>query len=111
MPFFMVLAKRPISLQKKGPKDRYQESIRAAARQILNDTESLSLQGDLYIRILWFHSQQTSQDVDNIIKPVVDSLKSIVFEDDARISQCLVVRIDVRRGDFALPTRNVPRSV
>jgi hypothetical protein len=111
MPFFMVLAKRPISLQKKGPKDRYQESIRAAARQILNDTESLSLQGDLYIRILWFHSQQTSQDVDNIIKPIVDSLKSIVFEDDARISQCLVVRIDVRRGDFALPTRNVPTEV
>ena len=40
------------------------------------------LQGELSVRIVFYFSGQTSIDVDNIIKPIVDSLKGIVFEDD-----------------------------
>jgi hypothetical protein len=52
------------------------------------------LVGPLYARIVWFHKDRTSQDVDNIAKRILDALKGIVFDDDASISHCLAARID-----------------
>ena len=39
------------------------------------------LGGDLYCRITWFHAVKTTQDVDNIAKIILDSLKGVVFTD------------------------------
>ncbi len=50
--------------------------------------------GPLYARILWFHKDRTTQDVDNIAKRILDSLKGLVFDDDSAISHCLAARID-----------------
>ena len=35
--------------------------------------------------------------MDNIIKPIVDALKGIIYKDDSLISQCLSVRIDLEK--------------
>ena len=51
----------------------------------------------LYIRIVWFARIKGGPDVDNIIKPIVDALKGIIYTDDALISQCLSVRIDLEK--------------
>lgn len=59
--------------------------------------ENELLRGRLYARINWFHGEPTTQDVDNIVKPILDSLKSIVFVDDSQIGECHVTRIDLSR--------------
>lgn len=51
--------------------------------------------GRLYIQIIWFARKKGGPDIDNIIKPIVDELKGIVYQDDSLISQCLSVRIDL----------------
>lgn len=43
------------------------------------------LQGELSVRIVFYFSGETSIDVDNIIKPIVDSLKGLVFQDDRTV--------------------------
>ena len=85
----MVVARRPISAN-KPPNPRYTEALREMARS--RQPEILS--GPLYARILWFHKDPTTQDVDNIAKRILDSLKGLVFEDDGVISHCLAARID-----------------
>jgi hypothetical protein len=59
---------------------------------------------------LWFHRHQTSQDVDNIIKPILDALKGTVFEDDVQVAQCVVTRIDLTR-DYSLSDANIRNDV
>ncbi len=107
----MLLARRPVSLQKKGPKDRYQEEIRVIAEKIIEDTQRNLLEGDLYVRIVWFHAERATIDVDNIIKPLLDALKGIIYDDDARVSQCLATRVNTQRGDYILSTRNISSDV
>lgn len=85
----MVVARRPISAN-KGPNPRYTEALREAARS----KQPKLLNSPLYARILWFHKDPTTQDVDNIAKRVLDSLKGFVFDDDGAISHFLAARID-----------------
>lgn len=87
--FTIVLARRPISAN-KGPNARYTEALKQAARS----KNPKITQGSLYARILWFHKEPTTQDVDNIAKRILDSLKGEVFSDDAVVSHCPAARID-----------------
>jgi crossover junction endodeoxyribonuclease RusA len=41
----------------------------------------------LSVFICYFHTGQTSIDIDNIIKPIVDSLKGVIFRDDNLVEQ------------------------
>ncbi len=40
------------------------------------------MQGELSARIIYFFTDSTNRDVDNIIKPILDALKGLVFVDD-----------------------------
>lgn len=62
------------------------------------------MDGPLYARIIWFHKYQTTQDVDNIAKRILDSLKDIIYRDDYAITHCLAARVDAAGNyDFAGP--------
>ena len=87
--FTMIVARRPISAN-KGPNPRYAEALREIARS----KQPKVLNGPLYARILWFHKDWTTQDIDNIVKRILDSLKGLVFDDDGTISHFLAARID-----------------
>ena len=80
----MVLARRPISAN-KGPNPRYAK----APREIARSKQANVSNGPLCARILWFHKDPTTQDVDNIAKRILDSLKGLVFADDGAISHFL----------------------
>ncbi|MDQ3815140.1 MAG: RusA family crossover junction endodeoxyribonuclease [Armatimonadota bacterium] len=93
MTFAMAIARRPASL--KNANQKYKEAIRQAAQARMG--QSPPLQGSLYVRIVWFHAVKTTQDVDNIVKPILDALKGVVFADDFQVAQCLAVRIDTNK--------------
>ena len=98
----MLLPRRPVSAQ-GGPNKKYREALAQAASAKMQSGATL---GSLYARIIWFHRQKTSQDIDNIVKPIFDSLKGIVFKDDFQIAQYLATRIDLNKS-FVLSDRDI----
>src|SRR4051794_21518749 len=73
--FSMVLAEKPLSVNRGRPSPRYTQRIQTAAL-----THGAQLQhGLLYARIVWFQRQRTEGDVDNIAKLILDSLKGVVL--------------------------------
>ena len=107
MIFAMALAIKPVSAQKRGKKTRYQHSLRNAAMSQVGKAKTSMLDGELYARITYFHAQKTELDVDNIPKPILDALIGIVYDDDNRISQCLITRVSqkdyILEEDYFLP--------
>ena len=93
-PFVLVSARRPASLGSKG-RQLFQASFRAEAEGRFAGREPL--QGDLYVRIVWFHRTPTTQDVDNIAKNILDALKGVAFADDVAVVQCLTYKVDTSR--------------
>ncbi len=81
---------RPQSLQKRGSKENYTQRIRDAAI-IAAPYPNRSKRIDIEI---WFHSPSVSRaDVDNIIKPVLDALIGIVYEDDRQVRSVRAVAL------------------
>jgi hypothetical protein len=97
-PFYMVVAVKPKSLQGKG-----ESLLRYVARLGEEAAKwhagALSSPACLYARVLWVHTYphrnaSTCPDVDNIVKPVLDALKGLVYRDD-----CQVLRVTSTRWD------------
>ena len=80
---------RPQSFQKKRLV-RYKERIQQAARSIVPRvlrTPRIDVE-------IWFHAYTSLRaDVDNVIKPILDALKGIVYEDDRQVRSVRVVAL------------------
>jgi Holliday junction resolvase RusA-like endonuclease len=74
MTFAPALAIKPISAQKRGKKQRFQQTIREAAEKYISESKPLFVTGKLYVRLIWFHALKPDLDVDNIAKPILDAL-------------------------------------
>ncbi len=81
---FFIFGK-PRTPQRKSRKT-WQTSVRYAARAHWPADQSMLL-GELSAGIVYFFAENTALDVDNIIKPILDSLKELVYEDDSTIFQ------------------------
>ncbi|HXQ67998.1 MAG TPA: RusA family crossover junction endodeoxyribonuclease [Alphaproteobacteria bacterium] len=51
--------------------------------------------------IIYFHVGDTDLDVDNIVKPILDSLENVVYVNDRLVSQVLVRKTE-RAGDLEI---------
>lgn len=87
-PLDFVVQGFPRTSQTKSSKSRqvWREAIRVAAAAAQPSGADL-LQGELSAQIVYFYTDSTSLDVDNIIKPILDALTGLVFEDDSTIFQ------------------------
>lgn len=106
-PFRLVLDRRPISLQGNGVQ-KFKAAISGAARTAFGDRPPM--RGPLYVRIVWFHRERTTQDVDNIAKPILDSLEGVVFEKDVAVQRCAIEKVFL--GDeYELVSRDAPPEI
>jgi Holliday junction resolvase RusA-like endonuclease len=91
---FVVLGP-PISNQSPGPKlDTWRETVETEARSQWNNP---ILNGKLKAILINFHlTDKPSVDVDNMSKPILDAMQSVVYNDDRQIRQIEIshVRID-----------------
>ena len=87
----------PVS-QQSSPrsKQQYQTAVaKAASNSVVN-----TIKGDerIKIEIDWFsEGSQNKPDVDNIIKPILDALKGIVFVDDNQVDSIVARKHDILR--------------
>ena len=81
---FAVIGK-PVSLRSRKTKQLWQSLVAEAAQERLGKT--FRLDGKLDMQIDWFSRKyQNTADVDNILKPIVDALKNIIYVDDNQVS-------------------------
>jgi hypothetical protein len=69
---------------------RWRERVSRAARERLQEEGGPTNQ-DVAVLVIYFYQGETSLDVDNIAKSLLDGLKGVLFRDDQQVSE-LVVR-------------------
>ncbi|WP_119388916.1 RusA family crossover junction endodeoxyribonuclease [Taklimakanibacter lacteus] len=81
--FDFVVRGTPRTPQTKSPKARadWKERVKIAAASAW-PAAALPMRGELSARIAYFFTGSTDLDVDNIIKPILDSLEGLAFDDD-----------------------------
>jgi hypothetical protein len=99
-----VVDRQPPSAQ-KGHNGRFEAEVGVAARTALGPTFSL-FSGPIYVRITWFRHKRSGPDLDNIPKRIIDGMKGVVFDDDHRVVQCILNRIDTQL-DYTISDQHV----
>lgn len=103
--FAMVVALKPLSVNRGRPSPRYTSQIQVAALA----QGARILTGCLYARITWFQLHKSPGDVDNIAKRILDSLVGVVIQDDDDIVRCLIQKtVADSTGRFALRSAGAP---
>lgn len=109
MAFEFVTTRKPVSVNRKNskrgkePKSVFIEALRRDAQQAYQGMPLL--QGSLYARIIWFHLDQPG-DPDNIIKPILDALQTVVYDDDSLIAKIATERCNLRTEVLTLASRS-----
>lgn len=73
---------------------RWRERVGQAARERLAE-EAGSVDRDVAVLIIYFYQGETTLDVDNIAKSLLDGLKGVWFRDDRQVSE-----LRVRKSPF-----------
>jgi len=93
-PVAFVLETRPKSAQSKGKKEKYSAQFSDAAKKLILTSPHFA-SGDLYLRVVYLFRGSFRIDVDNILKPIADAMRSVVYKDDASIVKCCAHRVDI----------------
>jgi hypothetical protein len=85
-----IVAGAPRSAKAKpGSRRRWREKGSRAARERL-ETEGEPTDQDITVLIIYFYQGETTLDVDNIAKSLLDGLKGVLFRDDRQVSEILI---------------------
>jgi hypothetical protein len=68
---------------------RWREKVARAARERL-EQEGEPTDQDVAVVIIYFYQGETTLDVDNIAKSLLDDLKGVLFRDDRQVSELLI---------------------
>ena len=75
----------------------WQAKVRAAAGAAWPVSRAV-LEQEIAVLVVYFYRGATALDVDNMAKPILDSLSGIVYRDDGLISQLLVRKTELHEG-------------
>jgi hypothetical protein len=87
----------PLSLQASTPsREEWKERIRAAARPELPEGH-FAAEGPMKVTIYYFSDAPTNVDIDNIVKPIFDSLSRFIYLDDKQVERLVVQKFEPGR--------------
>jgi len=95
LPFEFLVPQRPLSLQAKSKSNlrRWKDFVRDEAKKSWVGDEAIA-EGPLALTLVYLCGNDPA-DIDNIIKPIQDSLVGLVYEDDE-----LIADVDSHRRDL-----------
>jgi hypothetical protein len=88
MEFIVAGAPRSANANSRSRR-RWRERVSRAARERL-EQESEPTDQDVAILIIYFYHGETTLDVDNIAKSLLDGLKGVLFRGDQQVSEILI---------------------
>ena len=96
MEFIVVGAPRSANANARSRR-RWRERVSRAARERLQEEGGPGpTNQDVAVLIIYFYQGETTLDVDNIAKSLLDGLKSVLFRDDQQVSE-----LRVRKSRFS----------
>ena len=96
MEFIVVGAPRSANANPRSRR-RWRERVARAARERLREEDGPTAQ-DVAVLIIYFYHGETTLDVDNIAKSLLDGLKGVLFRDDRQVSELLVRKSRLSAG-------------
>jgi crossover junction endodeoxyribonuclease RusA len=108
IPFDFVIEGPPVSQQTKNRArlQAWKQAVRLAAQNYWNAADPASAD-ELTIVVTNFY-QTAAPDVDNIVKPIQDALKGLVYADDNQITDCHTRK---RKIDGAFKVKGLSRAL
>jgi hypothetical protein len=88
MEFIVVGAPRSANANPRSRR-RWRERVARAARERMREEDGPTAQ-DVAVLIIYFYQGETTLDVDNIAKSLLDGLKGVLFRDDRQVSELVV---------------------
>jgi len=88
MEFIVVGAPRSANANPRSRR-RWRERVARAARERIQEEGGLT-DADVAVLIIYFYQGETTLDVDNIAKSLLDGLKGVLFRDDQQVSEILI---------------------
>jgi len=88
MEFIVVGAPRSANANPRSRR-RWRERVARAARERLWEEDGPTAH-DVAVFIVYFYQGETTLDVDNIAKSLLDGLKGVLFRDDQQVSEILI---------------------
>jgi hypothetical protein len=97
IPFEFVIDRPPVSQQARRSQRRrdWMQAVRSAAKQCWGTEQPFT--GEVMVTITYFCGG-AALDVDNIPKPILDSLAGLVYSDDSQVSDILCRKRDRNRN-------------
>ena len=96
MEFIVVGAPRSANANARSRR-RWRERVSRAAREGLQGENGPTDQ-EVAVLIIYFHQSETTLDVDNITKSLLDGLMGVVFRDDRQVSDLRVRKSRLSTG-------------
>ena len=96
MEFIVIGAPRSANANPRSRR-RWRERVSRAAREHLTEKVDPT-DRDVSVLVIYFYQGETTLDVDNIGKSLLDGLKCVVFRDDRQVSQLVVRKSRVSAG-------------
>jgi Endodeoxyribonuclease RusA len=76
---------------------RWRERVARAAGERIQEEGGLT-EADVSVLIIYFYQGETTLDVDNIAKSLLDGLKGVLFRDDQQVSELLIRKSRLSAG-------------
>ena len=102
----------PLSLQAStASKEEWKERIRTAAREELPEGH-FAAEGPIEVRIYYFSDAPANVDLDNIVKPIFDSLSRFIYLDDRQVERLVAQKFEPGRlFTFTSPSPRLAETI
>lgn len=92
-PLEILVHGTPVSLQAKlpAPREEWKERVRVGARAVLPPFHFASKER-ISVTLFYFPDGDMQGDLDNIIKPILDALRALVYIDDSQVDRVVAQR-------------------
>lgn len=95
LPLEFIVKGVPRSVHAKNSLRGWIKTVKDAATALWGNNQPLGT--ELNVTIVYFY-RDGSIDVDNFIKPIMDAMKGVIYDDDAIVSQVLARKTELRSG-------------
>jgi hypothetical protein len=111
-PIEFMVSGVPLSLRASAAsKEEWKERVRTAARPELPEGH-FAAEPPMKIAIYYFADAPANVDIDNIVKPILDSLSRFIYLDDRQVERLVVQKFEPGRlFTFASPTPRLAETI
>lgn len=111
-PFEFVVSGTPVSLGgSSGSREAWKREVRSASKEVLPEGHWLT-KARMAVTMYYFPAEEMQGDIDNIVKPILDSLTKHIYFDDNQVERVVVQKFEPEVSfAFADPSKRLAEAI